>query len=221
MHDTPDLTLYYLIHRAMRLTAHQFATALSTLDHGDRARATELTWWWNGFNTELHNHHTIEDEIFFPALGAKVPAFATYESSLADDHARLNGLMADLAETMPRLARGKWVEPQTRAVELSRDLAGFLDDHLAVEDEDVLPLFTRHFTSDEYEELDARAMKHAPMKQMLFIVPWVLSALSDDERTALLAKLPKVMNVIWGLTRRRYTRRTTAAFGVASLAVAR
>jgi iron-sulfur cluster repair protein YtfE (RIC family) len=221
MSDTPDLNLYYLIHRAMRQTADQFASAIAGLEHGDRARATELGWWWNGFSAELHNHHTIEDEIFFPALAARVPAFSTHEAGLADDHARLDELMSGIDEVMPRLLQGAWVAPHKTAVELSAELARFLREHLTVEDEDVLPLFTRHFGADEYEVLDERALKHAPMKQMLFNVPWAVSTLTIDERTEVLATLPKPISIIWGLTRRRYTRRTLAAFGLADLAVAR
>jgi hypothetical protein len=221
MYDTPDLTIYYLVHRAMRQTADQFATALAGLDHGDRARAAELAWWWNGFSTELHNHHTVEDELFFPALAAKVPAFAAYEAGLADDHAHLDEVMSGLARVMPRLLRGPWVGPHAEAVTLSAELARFLHEHLAVEDEDVLPLFTRHFTADEYRELDEQALKHAPMKQMFFIVPWAVSILSPDERDRILATVPKPLSIIWSLTRRRYTRRTTLAFGVSDLAVAR
>jgi hypothetical protein len=221
MHETPDLTLYYLIHRAMRQTADQFATALATLGHADRERAAALEWWWNGFSAELHNHHTIEDEMFFPALGAKVPAFAAYEAGLADDHAHLHEVMEGLGETIPQLLRGAWSAPHTRAVELSAELARFLHEHLTVEDDDVLPLFTRHFTADEYKELDTRALKHAPMKQMLFNVPWAVSTLSESERRTLLAELPKPISIVWSLTRRRYTRRAKLAFGVGDLAVAR
>jgi hypothetical protein len=221
MSATPDLTLYHLIHRAMRQTADQFATAVATLGHADRARATELEWWWKGFSAELHNHHTIEDEIFFPALAAKVPVFAAYEAGLAGDHAHLDQVMRGLDEVMPRLQRGSWAALHTRAVELSTELARFLHEHLTVEDEDVLPLFVRHFTADEYKELDEKALKHAPMKQMFFNVPWAVSTLTDDERTDLLAALPRPISIIWSLTRRRYTRRTQLAFGVQYLAVAR
>lgn len=221
MYETPDLTLYYLVHRAMRQTADQFAAAIAGLDHADRKRAADLEWWWNGFEAELHNHHTIEDELFFPALAAKVPAFATYEAGLADDHTRLSDIMAGLGEAVPRLVRGRWAEPHARAVELSAELARFLHEHLTVEDEDVLPLFTRHFTAAEYEELDKEALKHAPLKEMLFTVPWALSVLGHDERSEILAALPAPIRIIWGLTRRRYTRRARAALGLADLAVVR
>ena len=221
MYDTPDLTLYYLVHRAMRRTAVQFATALATLDHADRERAALLQWWWSRFSLELHNHHRIEDEIFFPSLAARVPAFATYEAGLADDHAHLDEVITGLDETVPRLLGGRWAEPHARAVALSRELADFLEEHLGVEDEDVLPLFSRHFTAAEYKELDDKALKHTPMRQLLFVVPWAASILSDDERADVFAKLPKAMSIVWTLTHRRYIRRTTAAFGVTDLAVTR
>jgi hypothetical protein len=221
MYDTPDLTLYYLIHRAMRQTADQFATALAELGNADRQRAAALLWWWNGFSAELHNHHTIEDEIFFPALAAKVPAFETYEAGLAEDHAHLDVVMSGLDDTIPRLSSGTWTASHARAVELSAELASFLHGHLTVEDEDVLPLFVRHFSAEEYEELDKRALKHAPMKEMLFTVPWAVSTLTDQERTELLKALPTPISIIWGLTRRRYTRRARLALGVENLAVVR
>ena len=221
MSDAPDLTLYYLVHRAMRQTAVQFADAIAGLDHADRDRAAALEWWWNGFSTELHNHHTIEDRLFFPALAAKVPAFATYEAGLAEDHAHLDDVMKGLDQAIRRLQAGAWVAPHTQAVELSTELARFLHEHLTVEDEDVLPLFSRHFTAEEYRELDERALKHASTKQMFFIVPWAVSTLSTQERDDLLAALPKAISIIWSLSRRRYTRRAQQALGIVDLAVVR
>jgi hypothetical protein len=222
MSEIPDLTVYHLVHRAMRETASQFARALTELTYADVRRASALEWWWTGFAAELHNHHTIEDEIFFPALALKVPAFAAYEAGLAADHARLDEMMSGLTTATAQLAAGGvWNQPYASAVELSAELARFLDDHLTVEDEDVLPLFVRHFTASEYAELDERAMKHAPMQQMLFNVPWALSAVGHEERRELLTVLPTPIRVIWRLTRRRYERRAELAFGVNNREVAR
>ena len=86
-----------------------------------------------------------------------------------------------------------------------------LDEHLAFEDAEVAPLFVRHFTADEYDDLDARAVKMTPFKQMLFTAPWMMSHLDDAERDELLASVPKALTLLWMATRGRYARLSTRA----------
>jgi hemerythrin-like domain-containing protein len=218
--DTPDLTTYLQIHRAMRTSAAQLRNAVHDLERTDRRRARHLAWWFDGFAGELHMHHVVEDEIFFPALAARVPTYSDHGDGLAADHVRLEELLAELGVLLHRLARDEeWIVTRTRALDLANELHDHLDEHLGLEDDDVLPLFARHFTAAEYEAMHQQAMKKGSLIQLAFTVPWLCSNLEPHELAAAFDGAPGILRVLWRATRGRYARRATAALGTAVGAV--
>jgi hypothetical protein len=223
MTNTPDLTRYQLAHDAMRSSAHQFAAAIADLDLTDHRRIRAMRWWYGGFLGELHAHHTVEDELFFPALAARVPTFAAdHDADLAAEHHRLDQVMGALGDALRGLAEGAAPQQHHRAArEQADELARLLDHHLGIEDDDVLPLFARHFTVEEYEALDDEALKRIGPRQLLFTVPWAVATADDQTRAHTLAEAPAPIRIIWRLTRRRYLRRTALVMGPTNVAVAR
>jgi hypothetical protein len=223
MHATPDLTRYQLAHDAMRAGARQLADALASMDHTDTRRARALRWWCDGFIGELHAHHTLEDELFFPALAARVPSFAQeHDAALGAEHVELAAIMTTLHDAVRGLAGGVDVaRHHAVATASAEELSAFLDTHLGVEDDDVLPLFARHFSAEEYGQLDDQALKSMGPRQLLFTVPWAVCAGDPATREQVLAEAPLPVRIIWVLTRRRYVRRTTLAMGAPAMAVVR
>jgi hypothetical protein len=107
---TPDLRLYYWLHRAMRVHSARLHDALVDLDPGDRARARDIAWWYEGFKGELVIHHTLEDSDFFPALAARVPTFEHHGEDLAADHVRLDSILERLERAIRSIVDpdGSW-----------------------------------------------------------------------------------------------------------------
>jgi hemerythrin-like domain-containing protein len=212
--DAPDLSAYHQIHRAMRESAARLHVAAVSFDRGDRRRAAALARWFRGFAGELRYHHVVEDEIFFPALAARVPTYVQHDAGLAADHQRLDVLLDDLSEHLQRLATdGDWFLTSARVASLAAELRHHLDEHLGVEDEDVLPLFERHFTAAEYADMERRAMRRGSLPQLAFTVPWLCSMLDPVERDDLLAAAPRPFRVLWWATRGRYARHAAPALG--------
>jgi hypothetical protein len=223
MTNTPDLTRYYLAHEAMRTSARRFAVAVADLDRDDHRRIRTMGWWYAGFVGELHAHHTVEDDLFFPALADRVPTFAAeQDADLAAEHHQLDTIMNTLGDALRDLASGReWEAAHQVAREQADELSRFLDHHLGIEDDDVLPLFARHFTAEEYTRLDDEALRRIGPRQLLFTVPWAVAAADDQTRAHTLAEAPAPVRVIWHLTRRRYLRRTALVMGSRSVAVPR
>lgn len=218
MTDIPDLTSYYMIHDAMRRASSQLAGALAGLPSDstrfDADRLDALRWYTHGFVRELHDHHRTEDEVFFPALAARVPTFADHGPGLGADHGRLDVVMNTLTSAVSRLADGReWHTSLALAVDASAQLARLLDDHLATEDDDVLPLFVRHFDAAEYHALDRRAIERIGLRQLLFTVPWAVTTAEPAAASHRLATAPAVVRGIWRLTRNRHVRLASLALG--------
>jgi hemerythrin-like domain-containing protein len=212
----PDTTTYYLVHRAMLASSAQLAAALVGLARGDRRRARAIVGWYRGFTGELLAHHTIEDELLFPSLASQVPeVWAAYEADLAADHEHLDHVMAGLDAALDALADGtpEWTAVHRRAVVLARELRDHLADHLQVEDDEVIPLFERHYTAEEYEALDQAAVKHMKLRQLWFTLPWMVAACTPEERGRLLAGAPTPLTWLWKAARASYARRASYALG--------
>jgi hemerythrin-like domain-containing protein len=220
--ETPDLTSYYLIHDTMRRAGDQLATAIWELTEDDHRRTEAIRWYTDGFLGELHAHHTIEDDLVFPALAAKVPTFADYQASLSDDHVHLSEVMEALGTAVRALAGGgDWKLNHRVAVEQSAELARFLHDHLGVEDDDILPMFTRHFTVPEYKQLDDEAIKRTGFRQLLFTVPWIVTTGDAEQVRSLFADAPLIITVVWRLMRRSHARRASLVLATRVPAVIR
>jgi hypothetical protein len=206
----PNLDPYLRVHRLLRTSAAQLAAALASTSTADAGRDRAVVRWYHGFSGEIRCHHHIEDELLFPALRNRVATYAEFGARLDTDHASLDVVLDGLAET---LAAGNRPAAATFAAEL-RD---HLDEHLAFEDDDVVPLFIRHFTAIEFDELNAKAVKMTSLKQLMFTAPWLMSHLDETEQAELLASVPKAMTILWKLTRGRYARMAARAFAATSV----
>jgi hemerythrin-like domain-containing protein len=204
---TADLDSYLRVHRALRTSAARFASAVERDDPSGRA---PLRRWYAGFADEIRCHHHIEDVLLFPALAERVATYDQYRERLESDHAELDELLPGLTAELDE--GGSHV----RAVRLSRKLSDHLHEHLDHEDDEIVPLFARHFTSEEFEVLNQRAIKMTPPRQLLFTAPWMMAEISAAERVDVLRSAPKAVHLLWFATRRRYARLARRAMGGAA-----
>lgn len=195
--STPDLESYLRVHRALRASAAQLADA--TAVPCDARQAAALRRWYRGFAGEIRCHHHIEDELLFPALAARVATYADHAPRLDGDHAEVDQLLDALAAS---LGSGDLAQ----AASLASGLRRHLDEHLGYEDDEIAPLFARHFTGAEFDELNARAVRMTSPRQLLFTAPWLMSTLDATGQADVLAAAPKAMRLLWICTRGRYGR---------------
>ena len=191
----------------MRTSAARFAAAVA-LDDPERRDA--LRRWYRGFADEIRCHHHIEDELLFPALAERVATYDEHRPTLTADHAELDDLLDELADALTPPA------PRGQAYRLAAALSDHLHEHLDYEDDEIVPLFARHFTTAEFEDLNQRAIKMTPPKQLFFTAPWMMAQLDEAEQKQVLASAPKAMHLLWFVSRGRYARLAQRAFGVTS-----
>ena len=211
---TPDLTGYHAIHHAVRRAPHRLAAAARDLTPGDTKRVKAIVRYWNGYRGELDEHHRIEDDIFFPALVERVPVAAELIARTATEHAELDDLLEDGQRAVAHLRSGRADDGEEAATAFDA-VAAHLDAHLDFEDAEILPLFARHLSRDEYDALYTTASKGVGFRQALFTVPFLGLAASDEARAQLLADAPAALTVVYRLTRGHHLRLESAVFGSA------
>lgn len=214
--EAPDLTAYFQVHQAMRVANEQLVVGLTdpSLADNDRRRATAMSRWFAGYCGELHSHHHAEDHMIFPALAARVPAYASYAETLAADHDRLDVIIDGLGAALGRMGAGDgWSAAKAEATSFAVELRDLLVVHLGFEDSDVIPLIERHFGKEEYAVIEKEIIKAISPKQALWTVPWWMSTAEPEAAAKTLAEAPLPLKVIYYTTRRRYARLTKTAFG--------
>ncbi len=99
-------------------------------------------------------HHKKETELLFPKVRARCPEAAEVLSRLDRDHERGEKAIRDLEHDL--LAFEVLGDSRRAAFESSvkRYIAFYLA-HMAVEENEVLPLAMKHFSADDWAELDA------------------------------------------------------------------
>jgi hemerythrin-like domain-containing protein len=217
MTDQPDLSFYFAIHQAQRDALGRYLHAVETLTDGERAvRGKALVRWAKGFVRELEEHHYVEDTFFFPSLRDRVASAGAVIDGLEDDHRRLDGLLA----RWPAVAGGladpavPFGDARADAVAFARELHDFLQRHLAIEDQDLLPLFWRHYTAAEYDAVVEQAVKKGKKAGLWFVAPFTVDCYPEGEaRDAFLASVPAVLRLLHRLVRPSYDRLLATALG--------
>lgn len=217
MQTQPDLTFYFAIHQAQRDALAHHLHALTTLGEEDRPRrAKALVRWSRGFALELEEHHFVEDTFFFPSLRSKVASAGDVLDRLEAEHRKLDELLARWSAAGRALgdAAIPFAQARAGAVEVARELHDFLHVHLTVEDEDVLPLFWRHFSADEYDAVVDRAVKGGKKAGLWFVAPFTVDCYPvGPARDDFLASVPAALRLLHRLVRPRYDRLVADALG--------
>lgn len=214
VHNTvPDLTNYRLVHKALRQAADRLAVAARQLDGADRAQVKAFAKYWRGYSGEILAHHTVEDDFFFPALAEKVAVGAAALEAIDGDHEHLDHLMEAVDSEVRHVVKGGGHHVLCRLLD---ELAAHMNEHLDIEDADLLPLFERHFSVEEYEALDEAAIKSLGVgRQAAFTVPFVVDAADPDGQVALLTGAPAPLRILYRLTRKSHARLAAKAIGPA------
>lgn len=214
---TPDLTGYRDLHRALLVSAERLTERLGQPNHDRRSRRA-LERWYAGYRGELRHHHHVEDHVFFPALAQRVPSYQEYSATLDSDHIELDTLVDRLGSAIHDAVSGDEPgdEPRVVAFGCAVALRDHLADHLAFENDDILPMFERHLTVDEYGELERRALQGVSLRQAWFTVPWYMSTVDPNTARTTWADAPVAMKFLHVLSRRSHARLNDRAFGVRS-----
>jgi hemerythrin-like domain-containing protein len=127
---------------------------------GDVARARAVARHLDYIARCLHDHHTAEDELAWPLLLERVPdELAPMVRLMETQHARVDGLLAEIGRIRPRWAAAADPADRDRIADLLDALYGNLAEHLDAEEERLLPIAARAMTRDEWDAMGRRARR--------------------------------------------------------------
>jgi iron-sulfur cluster repair protein YtfE (RIC family) len=140
----PDLTFVTLIHQSLRADAARLAATNAELGPSDRqGRLPGVRAFFGQYREQLSLHHSHEDELFFPALAARVGASTMHLSELAAQHEALDAALLAAGDRLAALAdpASDFETDRAKAASALSAMARILDAHLTREEQTALPLF--------------------------------------------------------------------------------
>jgi iron-sulfur cluster repair protein YtfE (RIC family) len=185
-----------LVHRTFRREFRMLPALIRAARTRDRAEVvgTHL----HHLTGALHNHHTHEDDHLWPMLLSRVGLREDLVHRMESQHAHLATLLDRIDELNPR-----WRATADPAVrdELAEVVAGVsagLDEHLADEENEILPLVQQYVTQAEWEHFNTQAQKSLPKNKLaLYFVGAILEEADASETRRFLASLPAPARLLW------------------------
>jgi iron-sulfur cluster repair protein YtfE (RIC family) len=181
-----DLTLMMAFHDAFRRDLGHLARAASRrpAELDDPNRRTAVLAGWELFKTQLHIHHTAEDNDLWPRMRTHLadrPDELALLQAMQDEHARIDPLLAAVDAALADRDGG-----HQRLGDTVDELASQLHGHLGHEERDVLPLIDRSLTQAEWEAFGDDQRRRIGIRGGAQLFPWLLDEASPEQAKAVL-----------------------------------
>lgn len=201
-----------LVHRVFRREFRMLPVLISAVAPGDTARAAVVAEHLADLTGALHHHHAAEDDLLWPVLSRRTGVPAELVRRMETQHERLHALLARIDEVTPGWRSNAEIADRDLLTEVLTQLSAALDEHLADEESEILPLVERHVTAAEWGALMAQGQKAIPKNAKAFVfVGTILAEATPRESALFLHQLPVVVRWVWhvvgpGICRRAHER---------------
>ena len=205
--DTHEMVL---MHRVLRREFGQLPRLFRAAAN-NRARSKVIGAHAREMLDFLHTHHAGEDELLFPLLRER----ATLDPELMDrmdaQHAEVDHAVAALGKDLPAWTATADAATGERMAALIDATMPTLIDHLAEEEEKLLPIVSATLTQKEWDALGKHGMSAIPLTRRLVILGHITEEADDAERQRFLQVMPAPARLAYKLIGHRQFTRETAA----------
>lgn len=206
------------IHSAFRRELRLAPDLLRSVDDGDRLRAGLVSTHLDLLDRFLHHHHTIEDDLLWPKLMARVPAeIAPLVELMETQHETV----ADLLEQTVEL-RAEWRKDAdaNRAAQLAAVYARLHDaliEHLDAEEQHVMPLVESCITEKEWAKIGKAAQRSTPVKDGPRMLGMLAYDGDPDVIRQMLGAVPApARGIVLKVGRRAYAKHAARVYGTSN-----
>jgi hemerythrin-like domain-containing protein len=204
--DTSDMLL---IHRVIRREIGQLPRLFRSAA-GDRQRARAVGAHAREMLDFLHTHHSGEDELLYPLLRQRVSLDAALLDRMDAQHAQVDKALNDVRADLAMWTASADAATGERMARRLEDVFPLLLEHLAEEEDKLLPIVARHITRAEWDRLAEHGIGAIPRKRRLVILAHIVEEADESERTRFLVSVPAPARLAYRLIGRRQHAREVA-----------
>lgn len=191
-----DVRDMYVVHRVFRREFALVPDLIRQVAPGDIRRAAVVAGHARLILVGLDLHHTGEDALLWPKLLDRDPPHTDLIHRMEGQHHRVEELIAELTDALPR-----W-EAEVRPA-VSEEVASTFDalrvalfEHLADEEEHILPIAARCVTQQEWNELGEHGVAKMDRSQVPLMFGAMLEEATPEERTLMLGLVPPPVRLL-------------------------
>jgi iron-sulfur cluster repair protein YtfE (RIC family) len=175
---------------------------------GDRDRAAIVAGHAADMTYALHHHHRAEDLLLWPKLLARATPRTELVQRMQAQHERIAGLLDRVEALTPQWRTTADPASRDALAQVLAQTSAALDEHLADEETELLPLVPQYITQREWDALTEAGKKSLPKNSKAFVyLGMILEETTADERAAFLRRLPGPLQWLWRLVGHRIYRR--------------
>lgn len=192
--DTRDMLV---VHDSIRRQFGQAPALVRGVAAGDRDRAAIVADHVRLLGELLHHHHVGEDRLLWPVLRPRVPAdLATTVEGMERQHEGIAAVQdAVTAHLAAWRADADEAARETLATALE-ELFERIAEHLAAEEQHILPLAARHMTPAEWQRLGEEGLGGLPRKQLPLALGMVMYGADPARIRDMLAHAPLLPRLV-------------------------
>jgi hemerythrin-like domain-containing protein len=208
--DTHEMVL---IHRVIRREFGQLPRLFRSAAN-DRARSKVVGAHAREMLDFLHTHHTGEDELLFPLLRERTTLDPDLMDRMDAQHAQVDDTVTAVNAQLPAwTATADAATGEKMAARIETTMPTLID-HLAEEEQKLLPIVSVTVTQSEWDALGKHGMSAIPLTRKLIILGHITEEADDAERQRFMQVIPAPARLAYKLIgRRQFTRETTAIRG--------
>jgi iron-sulfur cluster repair protein YtfE (RIC family) len=195
-----DTWVMVLIHRVFRRGFRELPVLIRGVADGDTARAAIVGGHLADLTTMLHHHHTGEDDLLWPLLIQRVSLETELIHRMESQHDRVAGLLRSVDTLLPSWRAAAHAATRDRLAAVIDEVSQALDEHLAEEEQRILPLVSVHLSQVEWDALGHRGQQSMPKGGKGFVLlGGILHEATPEEYQRFVAMLPPPVRLMWAL----------------------
>ena len=195
--ERPDTRDMKVVHDALRHAYALMPDLVRAVAPADTARARVVADHIAFTEALLHHHHAGEDRVLWPVLLPRLPAtVAATVQSMEEDHATIHALQVAVAHEATVWRSSADPEARNRLAALLEQLDSELLEHLAAEEQHVLPLIEDHLTVPEWKRLGEEGMAGVPKRRLPLVFGLLMYTAEPARIGDMLAHVPPPLRVV-------------------------
>jgi hemerythrin-like domain-containing protein len=208
--DTHEMVL---IHRVIRREFGQLPRLFRSAAN-DRARSKIIGAHAREMLDFLYTHHTGEDELLFPLLRKRTTLDPDLMDRMDAQHAQVDDTVTAVNAELPVWTTSADAAAGERMAARIEAMMPTLIDHLAEEEQKLLPVVSVTLTQSEWDALGKHGMSAIPLTRRLVILGHITEEADDAERQRFMQVIPAPARLAYKLIgHHQFTRETTALRG--------
>jgi iron-sulfur cluster repair protein YtfE (RIC family) len=210
-----DIRDMYVVHKVFRREFALLPRLVRAVDPGDTRRAAVVAAHARLVLGGLDLHHTGEDALLWPKLLERDAPHTDLIHRMESQHHRVETLIADLTAALPRWEAEARPAVREEVAATFDDLRDALLEHLADEEEHILPIAARCVTQEEWNQLGEHGMDKVEKSQLPLLFGAMLEEATPEEKTLMLTLVPPPVRIlvrtVFAWQYRRYVKKVRAA----------